>query len=341
MKNRDFIFFVGPSLVAMFVCIAIPLMFVLDQSFFVNKKVYKEVEVESCVAGFTGQICSVEMQTKPQLDEKGEIITQKEFVGLESYVRLINFDAVKKAFWQQNFLELENVKFFSALRFTVTFCLITLPFVIILGLVIALTVNNLLSSLKGPIIFVSLLPFIITPIIGALSIRWLFVGDGIITAFLEWLTKSNISMFSSSWTLELMMILYRIWHVCPFAFIVFYAGLQTINKEMLESAIVDGANRYHRLRFIIIPHLMPLIVFVSLIHLMDSYRVFEEIIAFSSDAYVISLQWLTYDFLRLDDTGNRYISSASASSILTMIGISILLYPLIKKTWNDYREGKL
>ena len=148
-------------------------------------------------------------------------------------------------------------------------------------------------------------------------------------------------MFSNSWTLELMMILYRIWHVCPFAFIVFYAGLQTINKEMLESAIVDGANRYHRLRFIIIPHLMPLIVFVSLIHLMDSYRVFEEIIAFSSDAYVISLQWLTYDFLRLDDTGNRYISSASASSILTMIGISILLYPLIKKTWNDYREGKL
>ena len=104
MKNRDFIFFVGPSLVAMFVCIAIPLMFVLEQSFFVNKKVYKEVEVESCVAGFTGQICSVEMQTKPQLDEKGEIITQKEFVGLESYVRLINFDAVKKAFWQQNFL---------------------------------------------------------------------------------------------------------------------------------------------------------------------------------------------------------------------------------------------
>ena len=341
MKNRDFIFFVGPSLVAMFVCIAIPLIFVLEQSFFVNKKVYKEVEVESCVAGFTGQICSVEMQTKPQLDEKGEIITQKEFVGLESYERLINFDAVKKAFWQRNFLELENVKFFSALRFTITFCLITLQFVIILGLVIALTVNNLLSSLKGPIIFVSLLPFIITPIIGALSIRWLFVGDGIITAFLEWLTNSNISMFSNSWTLELMMILYRIWHVCPFAFIVFYAGLQSINKEMLESAIVDGANRYHRLRFIIIPHLMPLIVFVSLIHLMDSYRVFEEIIAFSSDAYVISLQWLTFDFLRLDDTGNRYISSASASSILTMIGISILLYPLIKKTWNDYREGKL
>jgi multiple sugar transport system permease protein len=137
------------------------------------------------------------------------------------------------------------------------------------------------------------------------------------------------------------MIFYRVWHVAPFAFIVFYAGLQTVNKEMLESAIVDGASRFQRLRYIIIPHLIPLIVFVSLIHLMDSYRVFEEIIAFSSEAYVISLQWLTYDFLTIDDTGSRYINSASASSMLTMLGVAILLYPLIKKTWNDYQEGKL
>ena len=53
----------------------------------------------------------------------------------------------------------------------------------------------------------------------------------------------------------------------------------------------------------IVPHLMPLIVFVTLIHLMDSYRVFEEIVGFSSQAHVISLQWLTYDFLTPDDVG--------------------------------------
>ena len=57
------------------------------------------------------------------------------------------------------------------------------------------------------------------------------------------------------------MIIYRVWHVAPFAFIVFYAGLQTVNKEILESAVIDGANRFERLRYIIIPHLMPLIIF--------------------------------------------------------------------------------
>ena len=93
--------------------------------------------------------------------------------------------------------------------------------------------------------------------------------------------------------------------------------------------------------FIVIPHLMPLIIFVSLIHLMDSYRVFEEIVAFSSQAYVISLQWLTYDFLTPDDTGNRLINRASTSAMLTMIGVSVIILPLLKRTWADYREGNL
>ena len=74
---------------------------------------------------------------------------------------------------------------------------------------------------------------------------------------------------------------------------------------------------------------------------MDSYRVFEEIIAFSSQAYVISLQFITYDLLTLDDTGNRYINRASSSAMLTMIGVIILLIPLLKRTWNDYSGGKL
>ena len=208
-------------------------------------------------------------------------------------------------------------------------------------MLIAITVNNLTQSIKGPVIFISLLPFIITPIIGALAIRWLFVGEGILTSFIEFFLERDIALFASAWTLEILMIIYRVWHVAPFAFIVFYAGLQTVNKETLESAVIDGANRFERLRYIVIPHLMPLIIFVSLIHLMDSYRVFEEIVAFSSQAYVISLQWLTYDFLTPDDTGNRLINRASTSAMLTMVGVTIIILPLLKKTWEDYREGKL
>ena len=341
MKKRDFYFFVVPSLLMMFLFIAVPLAIVFKQSFYITQNVFEKVEVETCTPGFLKQICETKIETKPKLDENGNVIEVSVFVGFENYKNLLQINKFKNAVYNFSLNELEQINFWKAFRFTITFCLITLPLVIFLGLLIALTVNNLTRSIKGPVIFISLLPFIITPIIGALAIRWLFVGEGILTALLEYLMQKDIAMFANAWTLELLMIIYRVWHVAPFAFIVFYAGLQTVNKEILESAVIDGANRFERLRYIIIPHLMPLIIFVSLIHLMDSYRVFEEIVAFSSQAYVISLQWLTYDFLIPDETGNRLINRASTSAMLTMVGVSIIITPLLKRTWEDYREGKL
>jgi multiple sugar transport system permease protein len=88
---------------------------------------------------------------------------------------------------------------------------------------------------------------------------------------------------------------------------------------------------------VVIPHLMPLIVFVALIHLMDAYRAFEEVVGFSSQAQRITLQWLTYDFLQPDDAGNRSISRASASAMLTMIGIVLILIPPLRRTWRDHK----
>ncbi len=121
-----------------------------------------------------------------------------------------------------------------------------------------------------------------------------------------------------------------------------YVGLQS-NRNVLEldrlsAALIGGASRRQRVQFIVIPHLMPLIIFVSLINLMDTHRVFEEIVGFWSQAHVISLQWLTYDFLQPDDAGNRSIRRASASAMLTMMGIVVLLIPLLKRTWRDHRD---
>ena len=340
MKFKTFAAFVGPSLALMLVFIAAPLIGVLWQSFHLTQPVFETVEVESCTPGFTGQICTTELKTRPILDEAGRIVTETTYVGLQSYRNVLEPDRLRDAIASDRWLDILNIDFWAALRFTLTFTLITLPLILLFGLGIALAVNNAARSIRGPVIFVSLLPFIITPVIGALSIRWLFIGDGIMTAFLEWWLGRDIAMFAQGWTIELLILFYRVWHVAPFAFVVFYAGLQTVNMDTLESAIIDGASRWERLRYVVIPHLMPLIVFVALIHLMDAYRVFEEIVGFSSQAHVISLQWLTYDFLTPDDAGNRAVSRASASAMLTMIGIVVLLVPLLRRTWRDHRGSR-
>ena len=341
MKPRQFFAFVAPSLLLMFVFIAIPLATVLVQSFVLTQNKFETVTRERCTPGFFGgeEQCTTVTRNVQLLDEAGRPVTESSFVGLEVYEAVLQPDAVGRELSDggRGITGVLDIPFWGALRFTLTFTFLTLPLVIGVGLLVAMTVNNTLRSIRGPVIFVSLLPFIITPVIGALSIRWLFIGDGIMTAFLEWLTDQNISMFAQGWTIEILMHFYRVWHVAPFAFVIFYAGLQTVNQDYLDAAVVDGASRWQRLRYIIIPHLMPLIVFVALIHLMDAYRVFEEVIGFSSQGYRISLQWLTFNFLEPDDAGNRSVSAAAASSMLTMVGIVILLIPLLRRTWREYR----
>jgi multiple sugar transport system permease protein len=332
---------VAPSLALMLIFIALPLVSVLIQSFQNTQTVYKQTIVEKCTPGFPNPRCVQETVLAAQRDEAGRLITRTDFVGLANYREVLGAREIAGLMKRGELAlgSLLSINFYKALRFTLTFTFITLPFVIGLGLVIALALNNTVERLRGPIIFISLLPFIVTPVIGALSIRWLFAGDGVLTTALSWIAGQRLSMFAQAWTTELVMILYKIWHVAPFAFIVFYAGLQTLNQDTLESAIVDGASRWERLRFVVVPHLMPLIIFVSLIHLMDSYRVFDEVVGFSSQAHVISLQWLTYELLMPDNTGNRSVGRASASSMLTMIGIVLLLIPLLKRTWRDQRAS--
>ncbi len=337
MKFKTFAAFVGPSVFMMLLFIAAPLVSVFIQSFQVTQPILEQVEVETCTPGFLTQTCTTELKTVPVLDENGKTMTQTRWVGFESYRNVLQMDKFWDAVGRGSWNDIMQIDFWRALRFTLSFTLLTLPLVIGVGLAIALAVNNATRSIRGPIIFISLLPFIITPVIGSLSIYWLFVGDGILTSMLERWTGTNISMFAQAWTIELLMYFYRVWHVAPFAFVIFYAGLQTVNMDTLESAVIDGANRWERLRHVIVPHLMPLIIFIALIHLMDCYRVFEEIVGFRSQAHVISLQWLTYDFMTPDDAGNRAISRASASAMLTMIGIVFLLILPLRRTWRDHK----
>lgn len=340
MKFKTFFWFVAPSVFMMLLFIAAPLVSVFIQSFQVTQPVMQQIEVETCTPGFLTQTCTTEMKTVPTIDQAtGKTITITSWVGLESYRNVLQMDKVWAAIGEGAWRDILQIDFWKALRFTLMFTLLTLPLVIGVGLMIALAVNNATKSLRGPVIFVSLLPFIITPVIGSLSIYWLFVGDGILTATLERWTGQDIAMFAQAWTIELLMYFYRVWHVAPFAFVIFYAGLQTVNMDTLESAIIDGANRFERLRYVIVPHLMPLIIFIALIHLMDCYRVFEEVVGFRSQAHVISLQWLTYDFLVPDDAGNRAVSRASASAMLTMIGIVLLLILPLRRTWRDHKGG--
>lgn len=226
-------------------------------------------------------------------------------------------------------------EFIGALRFTLLYTLVTTPLVIIFGFFIALGVHHSAQRLKPIFITLSLLPFIITPIVGALAIKWLFRDGGLVPHVLSQFGLS-IYWMAEAWSARLLVILYGVWQSTPFAFIVFYAGLQSVPQDSLEAATIDGATRWQKLIYITLPHLMPLVLFVALIKIMDSYRVFEPVVVLTQGAFTTSVQYLTYHILSVEN--NPY--KASASAVLTTLGIGVLIIPMLYKTWKEQRSGR-
>jgi ABC-type sugar transport system permease subunit len=178
---------------------------------------------------------------------------------------------------------------------------------------------------------------IVTPLVGALVLFWMIDAQGVIGATLQRVFNNpDLSLKASATLSWVTLFVYGVWHSAPFSFVVFYAGLQTLPKDTLESAMIDGANRWERIRFVVVPHLAPLATFVALMQLMDNFRVFEPIVGFSALANATSLSYLIYNDLRSGDA--PLFGSAAATSMLTIIGVVVLLAPVLLRTWRDFNR---
>ncbi|MFK7874926.1 MAG: carbohydrate ABC transporter permease [Paracoccaceae bacterium] len=340
MKHRTFIWFILPTLSAMILFIALPIVSVFIQSLHVQHPQVLVVS-ESCGPFGCTQSTSVDLQATEQLREEAPL---GRFNGLGTYVNRSHLAFAEigtawrstetfGAFWD----EVSNLPFYRALTFTLTYTAVVTPLVIILGLAIAVGVNNLPRLMKGPSIFVSLLPFLVTPLVGSLILFWMVDSDGIIGATIQLIFDDpNLSLKASTALTWTMLIVYGVWHTLPFSFITFYAGLQTVPTDTLEAAKIDGANKWQSMIYVVVPHLMPLVSFVTLMLLMDNFRVFEPIVSFSAEAHATSLSWIIYNDLR--ESGNPLYGSAGATSLLTIIGVIVLLTPVLIRTWRDFNR---
>ncbi|MBM2577679.1 sugar ABC transporter permease [Jannaschia sp. Os4] len=339
MKHGAFLRFIAPSLAAMVLFIALPIVSVLIQSMHAEHEQVLKV-VENCVpfAGCT-ETTSIDQEAMRELREERPL---GRFVGGDIYAgrNHLAFDSVGAAWAASDgigdFLSrLMNLRFYKALAFTLTYTFVVTPFCIVIGLCVALALNTLPKLLKGPTIFLSILPMMITPLIGGLVLYWMLDSRGILGSALIYLTGDpGLSLKASPVLTWVMLIVYGVWSSIPFAFVVYYAGLQTVPEDTLESAVIDGASRWERIRYVIIPHLAPLTTFIALIQLMDNFRVLEPIVSFSAEANAISLSYAILNDLRGTETA--LFGSAAATSMLTIIGVAVLLSPVIWRTWRDF-----
>jgi multiple sugar transport system permease protein len=327
MKTKTFLQFIGPSLALMLVLMAAPLVLTAYLSVRNCSLQMELVKAQESTPFGTHEILS----HQAKLDTGGNALQTCEFVGLDYYRKVLGLTDGGTA---KTAIAKPQNEFFGALQFTLIYVFVTLPFVLGIGFLLALGVNNVTQKLKGLFISASLLPFIITPVVAALSIKWLFRDNGLVPYLLSHVGV-QVFWMAEAWSARVLIIIYGIWHVVPFAFIVLYAGLQSVPQDSLEAATIDGASRWQKMRFVTLPHLTPLIVFLSLIHLMDAYRVFEPVMVLTQGAFTASVQYLTYFILLQENNPFK----ASAAAVLTLIGILILLIPLLIKTYREQRGG--
>ena len=340
MKHSTFLLFTLPSLSVMFLFIAIPIVSVFIQSLHIEHK-QVIIVTENCDPFGCETTTSVDTEASAKLKEKAPL---GKFNGFKTYSNRMHFafDEVGEA-WKSSdsftvfVKKLYNYPLYRALSFTLTYTFIVTPFVLFLGFLVAVGVNNLPKMFKGPTIFASLLPMIVTPLVGSLILFWMVDGDGVIGATLQKIFNDNsLSLKASPVLTWIMLMVYGIWHLMPFSFIVFYAGLQTVPQETIEAATIDGASKFQRIRHVVIPHLMPLAIFITLILLMDNFRVFEPIIGFKAEAHATSISWLIWNHLR--ESAYPLYNAAGATSMITIFGVAILLLPVLIRTWRDFKE---
>lgn len=343
MPHSIFFRFIFPSLLAMLIFIAAPIVSVIVQSLHIEHAQVL-VQVESCDP-FSGckKTTNVDAVATAKLRAKAPL---GRFNGLGTYFdrnHLANAEVATA--WRESpdlggfGNRLMSLPFYKAMAFTLTYTFVVTPLVVVLGMMIALGINGLPAICKGPTIFVSLLPMLVTPLIGSMVLFWMIDARGIIGSSLQTLTGDpNLSLKASPVLTWVTLIVYGVWHSAPFAFITFYAGLQSVSTDTLEAAMIDGATRWERLRYVVIPHMLPLVVFVMLMQLMDNFRVFEPIVGFSAAANASSLSYNIYNDLA---QASPSFGSAAATSMLTVLGVAILLIPVLVRTWRDFNSRRL
>lgn len=340
MPHRTFFVFIFPSILAMVLFITLPIVSVVVQSLFVQHEAVL-ITVENCDPFGCSSQTRVDTAAMAKLQEERPL---GQFAGLANYLNRnhLAVDEIGQIFATNSGFgdivsRIFNLPFYKALSFTLVYCFLVTPLAMALGFAIALAVNTLPGLLKGPTIFVSILPMIITPLVGSLILAWMFNPSGILGATLQNLSGDpGLSLRASPVLTWIVLLVYGVWTNGPFSFVVFYAGLQTVPQDTVESAKIDGASRWEVTRHVIMPHLAPLATFVALVQLMDNFRVFEPIVGFSAEANATSLSWLVFNDLVGQDA--QLFGSAASTSVITIVGVLILLTPVLRRTWREFNE---
>ena len=231
----------------------------------------------------------------------------KDYVGLENYHKL-----------------LDNMAFRRAAKNTALFSVISVPLAVILPLLLAMLLER---CVRGKSIFRT---FFLSPLMvptASVVLVWqvLFHNHGTINQVVETFGGTPIDWLKSSKGL-LVIILMFLWKNMGYNMILFMSALGGIPKDIIEVADLEGAGAVYKFFHIKLRYLSPTIVFVLILSLINSFKIFREVYLLTGGHPVQKLYMLQH-FMNntFEDLNYQKLSAAAVLFALVMIVIIAVL----------------
>ena len=229
---------------------------------------------------------------------------------------------------------LGNPLLYDALRATGVYALIVLPTEIVLGLAFALLVHRTVRSagLRAAIYMLAILPLVVPPVAIGVVARLIYApGYGVANVIFEriGLIHQEIPFLGNPSLAMLSVASVDIWQWTPFVYLVLFAGLQTVPRESVEAAQVDGATWWTQFRYIELFYLRPLFLLILFFRLADVLRVFDHVFILTGGGPGTTTQLLSLYMYRVEF---KYFDSGQAAALAVVVLVSIsILYSLITR----------
>ena len=245
------------------------------------------------------------------------IAGRMDFQWLNRYIELFTHPTYKKAF-------LDSIK-------NTLFLLLSIPFCIVISLVIAALMNG--KRFKGRSVFrvIIYLPAVTSIVAVNYIWRYMFADNyGLINAFfhanLPWLTDNTL--------VKVAMIIKNVWSGIGTQVILFMAGMQNISDEYYEAADLDGANAVYKFFCITIPLVTPVLFYSLITGLIAGFQAYADVELFAGAQY--GSRTIVY-FIRNYGIGQNLYGLASAASFLLALVIMVITALMFKfNKWVEY-----
>ncbi|MBO0904844.1 carbohydrate ABC transporter permease [Jiella sonneratiae] len=172
--------------------------------------------------------------------------------------------------------------FLTNLWTTALFVVVSVAIEMALGFLLALMVAGVPRA-KGLVRTMMILPVLVPPV--AIGSMWKLMYNydfGILNQALGliglgpigWLSEPSLALWS--------VVLVDVWHWTPFVFLILFAGVEGLPREVIEAARVDGATTAQIVRKIIVPLMAPAIAVAFIFRSILAFKVFDQIYLLTS-----------------------------------------------------------